>query len=54
MTAGKILRELALPVDLVATLDDWGVTKPDLGFFHHLADERAVRHGRNLVCRRSA
>jgi hypothetical protein len=24
VTAGKILRELALPVDLVAPSDDWG------------------------------
>jgi HAD superfamily hydrolase (TIGR01549 family) len=37
VTAGKILRELALPVDLVATSDDWGVSKPDSGFFQALA-----------------
>ncbi len=34
--AGKILRELALPVDMVATSDDWGATKPDHGFFERL------------------
>jgi HAD superfamily hydrolase (TIGR01662 family) len=34
--AGKILRELSLPVDMVATSDDWGVTKPDRGFFERL------------------
>jgi HAD superfamily hydrolase (TIGR01549 family) len=39
VTAGKILRELDLPVDMVATSDDWGVSKPDPGFFHRLADE---------------
>jgi HAD superfamily hydrolase (TIGR01549 family) len=39
VTAGKILRELALPVDMVATSDDWGVAKPDPGFFHRLAAE---------------
>jgi HAD superfamily hydrolase (TIGR01662 family) len=35
-TAGKILRELNLPVDMVATSDDWGVSKPDPAFFRHL------------------
>jgi FMN phosphatase YigB (HAD superfamily) len=35
--AGEILRELSLPVDLVATSDDWGVSKPDPGFFARLA-----------------
>jgi HAD superfamily hydrolase (TIGR01549 family) len=39
VSAGKILRELDLPVDIVATSDDWGVSKPDPGFFHRLADE---------------
>jgi FMN phosphatase YigB (HAD superfamily) len=36
VTAGRILRELALPVDMVATSDDWGVSKPDLRFFEQL------------------
>jgi HAD superfamily hydrolase (TIGR01662 family) len=31
--AGAILRSLDLPADLVATSDDWGVSKPDPGFF---------------------
>jgi HAD superfamily hydrolase (TIGR01662 family) len=35
-TAGKILRQLALPVDMVATSDDWGVSKPDPRFFTQL------------------
>src|ERR1019366_3124888 len=37
--AGRLLRELSLPVDMVATSDDWGVTKPDPGFFDRLAKE---------------
>jgi HAD superfamily hydrolase (TIGR01662 family) len=36
VTAGKILRELNLPVDMVATSDDWGVSKPDPAFFRSL------------------
>jgi FMN phosphatase YigB (HAD superfamily) len=36
VTSGKILRELALPVDLVATSDDWGASKPDPRFFERL------------------
>jgi HAD superfamily hydrolase (TIGR01662 family) len=31
--AGAILRELGLPADLIATSDDWGVSKPDPDFF---------------------
>jgi HAD superfamily hydrolase (TIGR01549 family) len=34
--AGRFLRELHLPVDVLATSDDWGVTKPDVAFFHKL------------------
>ena len=37
VTAGRILRELALPVNMVATSDDWGVSKPDPGFFKRVA-----------------
>ena len=43
--AGKILRELALPVDMVATSDDWGVSKPDPGFFHRLVEEAPCATG---------
>ncbi len=32
--AGGILRGLGLPADLIATSDDWGVSKPDPAFFH--------------------
>ena len=30
--AGHFLRELNLPCDVLATSDDWGVTKPDVAF----------------------
>jgi HAD superfamily hydrolase (TIGR01549 family) len=36
--AGAILRELNLPTDLIATSDDWGVSKPDPGFFRAVID----------------
>jgi HAD superfamily hydrolase (TIGR01549 family) len=36
VTAGEILREMRLPVDMVATSDDWGVSKPDPAFFLEL------------------
>ena len=35
--AGRFLRELNLPCDLLATSDEWGVTKPDTRFFDKLA-----------------
>jgi HAD superfamily hydrolase (TIGR01549 family) len=31
--AGKLLRELSLPADLIATSEDWGASKPDSAFF---------------------
>lgn len=34
--AGCFLRELNLPCDILATSDDWGVTKPDVAFFSKL------------------
>ncbi|MFJ9863211.1 HAD family hydrolase [Streptomyces sp. NPDC101165] len=37
--AGKILRELfSHDVDLIGTSDDWGASKPDLGFFKRVAE----------------
>ena len=45
-TNGEILRELALPVDLVATSDDWGVSKPDSGFFQALAGAVPYKAGK--------
>lgn len=35
--SGAILRSLGLPVDLIATSDDWGVEKPDPAFFKRVA-----------------
>lgn len=34
--AGEILRKLDLPADLIATSEEWGVTKPDSAFFRAL------------------
>lgn len=31
--AGGILRSLGLPADMIATSDEWGVTKPEASFF---------------------
>ena len=36
--AGRILRELGLPADMIATSDDWGVSKPDPGFFRRMLE----------------
>ncbi|WP_345025644.1 HAD family hydrolase [Actinomadura keratinilytica] len=36
--AGGILRSLDLPQDMIATSDDWGVSKPDPAFFGRVAD----------------
>jgi HAD superfamily hydrolase (TIGR01549 family) len=36
--SGAILRSLHMPVDLIATSDDWGVEKPDPAFFERVAD----------------
>lgn len=35
--AGSILRALDLPADMIATSDDWGVSKPDPVFFERVA-----------------
>ncbi len=34
--AGRYLRELNLPCDVLATSDEWGAAKPDAGFFDKL------------------
>ena len=34
--AGRFLRELNLPCDVLATSDEWGVGKPNVGFFEKL------------------
>ena len=36
--AGGILRDLDLPADMIATSDDWGVSKPDPGFFRQMLE----------------
>ena len=36
--AGKILRELELPADMIATSDDWNAVKPDASFFRAVID----------------
>lgn len=36
--AGELLRALALPADGIATSGEWGVAKPDLGFFKRVID----------------
>jgi HAD superfamily hydrolase (TIGR01549 family) len=33
VSAGHILRDMNLPVDMIATSDDWGTAKPDQSFF---------------------
>ena len=35
--AGRFLREMNLPCDVLATSDEWGVAKPDVAFFEKLA-----------------
>ena len=36
--AGGILRGLGLAAEMIATSDDWGVTKPDPGFFEKMIE----------------
>ena len=36
--AGGILRALNFPADMIATSDDWGVSKPDPEFFRRMLD----------------
>src|SRR6476620_8529427 len=36
--AGRFIRELNLPAEIVATSDDWGVSKPSDEFFRKLID----------------
>lgn len=46
--AGDILRGLALPADMIATSDDYGVAKPDPAFFARVADSAPCRIGEIL------
>lgn len=41
--AGQFLRELNLPVDLIATSDDWGAEKPSTAFFEKLVSVVGLR-----------
>lgn len=36
--AGRFIRELNLPADVIATSDDWGAIKPDPAFFTRLTE----------------
>ena len=36
--AGRFIRELNLPFDIIATSDDWGVSRPAEEFFHKLVE----------------
>lgn len=36
--AGRFIRDLNLPADIIAMSDDWGVTKPDVAFFVKLIE----------------
>jgi HAD superfamily hydrolase (TIGR01549 family) len=44
--AGAILRGLRLPADMIATSDDWGVSKPDEEFFHAVTEAASCEPGR--------
>lgn len=46
--AGKILRELGLLADMIATSDDWGVSKPAPGFFQTMIDVSPGGAGKTL------
>jgi len=43
LRAGGILRSLDLPCDMVATSDDWGVSKPDPAFFEQVVKVAGVQ-----------
>jgi HAD superfamily hydrolase (TIGR01549 family) len=45
--AGGLLRDLGLPADMIATSDDWGVSKPDPEFFRQMI--AAVPYGPDAI-----
>ena len=47
--AGRFLRELNLPCDILATSDDWGATKPDVSFFAKLIEASGHRPEEEIV-----
>jgi HAD superfamily hydrolase (TIGR01662 family) len=46
LRAGEILRKLDLPADLIATSEEWGVSKPDKSFFSALISAAPCEAGR--------
>lgn len=46
--AGRILRGLDLPADLITTSDDWGVEKPSVAFFERVVREAPGEAGEIL------
>lgn len=46
--AGELLRRLDLPADLVVTSGEWGVAKPQRGFFERVLDVARAEPGRTL------
>jgi len=46
--AGDILRDLGLSADMIATSDDWGVAKPDPGFFRKMIEVSPCDPGATL------
>lgn len=47
--AATLIRALGLPVDLVATSGEWGVAKPDPGFFARILDAAGVSDSGEVV-----
>jgi HAD superfamily hydrolase (TIGR01662 family) len=46
--AGEILRKLDLPVDLIATSEDWDVSKPDESFFRTVISAAPYEAGQTV------
>ncbi|MEU3106188.1 HAD family hydrolase [Streptomyces griseoflavus] len=46
--AGELLRGLNLPADLIVTLGEWGVAKPDPGFFQRVVEVAQAAPGATL------
>ncbi|MFD8261323.1 HAD family hydrolase [Streptomyces griseoluteus] len=46
--AGGLLRGLDLPSDMIATSDDWGVSKPDVKFFESVIEAAPAEPGEIL------
>ena len=52
--AGEILRKLDLPADLIATSEEWGVSKPDESFFRALISAAPCEAEPDCLCGRPA